>query len=118
MRRVIELDEATFRRLVKLKNHWSFQYRRVTNPRVREIIEKLKLEIFGYNSSTPASEVERIIAGKSRDQLEREAEAFARAMDKLLLSGYDFEPEYSFAEHIAKMIEVIENSDAAPVFEE
>jgi hypothetical protein len=116
MRRVIELDETTFRRLVKLKNHWSFQYRKVTNPRVKEIIEKLKLEIFGYNSSTPASEVERIIASKSREQLEQESERFARAIEKLLISGYDFEPEYSFAEHIAKMIEVLEDSDVAPVF--
>ena len=116
MKRVIELDEDTFRHLVKLKNHWSFQYRKVTNPRVREIIEKLKLEIFGYNSSTPASEIERIVAGKSREQLESEAERFAGAIEKLLISGYDFEPEYTFAEHIAKMLEVIEDSDAAPVF--
>jgi hypothetical protein len=116
--RQVQLSEGTFRKLVELKNHWSFQHRRVTNPEVLKILDKLKKEIFGYGSSASAEEIERISKQKSRDQLETEMERFSRAVNKLLVSGYDFEPQYTFDEHIKKMIEVLEESEvASPLFE-
>ncbi len=116
--REIKLEEDTFRRLVRLKNFWSLEYRKVTNPRVIEFIEKIKLEIFGYNSHTPEDEVDRIVKSKSKEQLQKEAEAFSRAIEKLLVSGYDFEPEYTFDQHIKKMLEVIEEGEeiARPIY--
>lgn len=110
------MSEDTFRRLVRLKNHWSFHHRRVTNPEVLRILDKLKRDIFGYGSNASAEEIERISKHKPRDQLEAEMERFSKAVNELLVSGYDFEPEYTFEQHIRKMIEVIEESGVSPIF--
>jgi predicted CopG family antitoxin len=106
--RQIQLSEETFRKLVKLKNHWSFQNNRVTNPKVLKVLDELKSKIFGYDSSASAEEIERISNQKTRDQLEDEMERFSRVLDDLLVSGYDFDPSYTFDEHIQKMIESLE----------
>ncbi len=103
--RQIQLSEETFRKLVKLKNHWSFQNNRVTNPKVLKVLDELKLKIFGYDSSAPPEEIERISNKKSREQLEDEMEQFSRVLNDLLVSGYDFDPGYTLDEHIKKMIE-------------
>ncbi|MFQ6135560.1 MAG: hypothetical protein ACE5PM_00055 [Candidatus Hydrothermarchaeales archaeon] len=118
MLRQIQLSEETFRELVKLKNHWSFQYRRVTNPEVLKAIDKLKKEIFGYGNSASVEELERISKQKSRDQLEAEMERFSRALNELLVSGHDFEPEYTIDAHIKNMLKVIdEGADVlTPIF--
>lgn len=105
--RQIQLSEESFRRLIELKNHWSFQHRKVTNPKVIKILEELKLKIFGYNSSTPHAQIDEIARRKSRDQLEEESERFSNVYRELLVSGYDFEPEYTIDEHIKKMLDVI-----------
>ncbi|NOZ76466.1 MAG: hypothetical protein GXO65_02060 [Euryarchaeota archaeon] len=116
--RQIEVSEETFRRLVRLKNHWSFQYGRVTNPEVLRMLDGLKRDIFGYDSSASPEEVERISNRKSRDQLEAEMERFSRAVNELLTSGYDFDPGYTMDEHIRKMLQVLEDSEdvAVPLF--
>jgi hypothetical protein len=116
--RKIEVSEETFRRLVRLKNHWSFHHRKVTNPEVLKILDGLKREIFGYGSSASPQEIERVSSQKSRDRLESEMERFSKGVADLLVSGYDFEPEYTMDEHILKMIEVLEDREdvAAPVF--
>jgi hypothetical protein len=114
----IELSMETFRELVRLKNHWSYHFRHVTNPEVQKAIDEKKLDIFGYDTHTPHPEIERISNTKSRDQLEAEMEAFARVLTELLVSGYDFEPGFSFDELIQKMVEIIEDGEdiAAPMF--
>ncbi|MEE8167953.1 MAG: hypothetical protein V3T58_03665 [Candidatus Hydrothermarchaeales archaeon] len=114
----IQLSEDTFKKLVELKNHWSFHHRRVTNTEVIKLIEEFKMRVFGYNSSTPVEEIERIANSKTRDQLEEEADRFAKGIAELLKSGHDFEPEYTIDEHIKKMLEVINDSEdvASPVF--
>jgi predicted CopG family antitoxin len=116
--RQIEVSEETFRALVRLKNHWSFQYREVTNPEVLKLLDGLKREIFGYGSSASAEEIERISNQKSRDRLEAEMEDFSKALNELLTSGYDFEPGYTLDDHINRMIQVLEDSGAgaAPIF--
>jgi len=106
--RQIQISEETFRRLVKLKNHWSFQHGQVTNPEVIKILDGLKKEIFGYDSSASADEIERISKHKRRDQLEDEMGRFSRALGELLVSGHDFEQGYTIDEHIKKMIDVID----------
>ena len=106
--RQIQLSEETFRKLVKLKNHWSFQNNRVTNPKVLKVLDELKLKIFGYDGSAPPEEIERISNKKSRDQLEDEMEQFSRVLNDLLVSGYDFDQSYTLDEHIKKMIDAIE----------
>lgn len=106
--RQIQLSEDTFRKLVKLKNHWSFQNNRVTNPKVLKVLDELKGKIFGYDSTASAEEIERISNAKSRDQLEDEMEQFSRVLNDLLVSGYDFDPGYTLDEHIRKMIETVE----------
>ena len=108
------MSEETFRELVKLKNHWSFQHRRVTNPKVLEILDKLKSEIFGYGNSAPAEEIERISNRKSRDQMEAEMDRFSKHLNELLVSGYDFEPGYTIDEHIKTMIRAIEEGGVQP----
>ena len=106
--RQIQLSEETFRKLVKLKNHWSFQNNRVTNPKVLKVLDELKSKIFGHDSSASPEEIERISNKKSRDQLEDEMERFSRVLNDLLASGYDFDPSYTLDEHIKKMIETFE----------
>jgi predicted CopG family antitoxin len=106
--RQIQLSEETFRKLVKLKNHYSFQNNRVTNPKVLKVLDELKSKIFGYDSAAPPEEIERISNKKSRDQLEDEMEQFSRVLNDLLVSGYDFDPGYTLDEHIKKMIETFE----------
>ncbi len=106
--RQIMVSESTFRKLIELKNHWSFQQGRVTNPEVLRILNKVKKEIFGYTDSTPPREIEEICKKKSREQLEMERERFTEAYQKLLVSGYDFEPEYTLDEHIRRMLELID----------
>ena len=106
--RQIQLSEETFRKLVKLKNHYSFQNNRVTNPKVLKVLDELKSKIFGYDRSAPPEEIERISNKKSRDQLEDEMEQFSRVLDDLLVSGYDFDPGYTIDEHIKKMIDAFE----------
>lgn len=110
----VELSEETLGRLLGLKNHWSFTYRRVTNPDVVKMIEEFKLRVFGYNSYTPLEEIERTAKSKSREQLEKENERFANGLRELLKSGHDFEPEYTLDEHIRKMIEVIDQGEDIP----
>ncbi len=97
-----------------LKNHWSFTYRKVTNPTVEKMIEEFKLRVFGYNSRTSVDEIERIAKSKSREQLEKENERFANGMREFLKSGHDFEPEYTLDEHIRKMVEVIDQGEEVP----
>jgi hypothetical protein len=106
--RSVQVSEDTFRKLVKLKNHWSFQNNRITNPQVLKVLDELKGKIFGYDSNAPAEEIERISNKKSRDQLEDEMEQFSRVLDDLLVSGYDFDPGYTLDEHIRKMIDEVE----------
>jgi len=106
--RQIQLSEETFRKLVKLKNHYSFQNNRVTNPKVLKVLDELKSKIFGYASSAPPEEIERISNKKSRDQLEDEMEQFQRVLNDLLVSGYDFDPRYTIDEHIKKLMETFE----------
>ncbi len=112
--REIQLSEDTFRKLVILKNHWTFHHGRVTNPEVTRRLEEAKLKIFGYNSSTPVEEMEKIANSKSRDQLEGEAEEFAEAVKTLLSSGLDFDPRYTLEDHVKKMIDVINEGDVPP----
>ncbi|MEE8322143.1 MAG: hypothetical protein V3R57_00770 [Candidatus Bathyarchaeia archaeon] len=110
----VELSEETLRRLMELKNHWSYTYRKVTNPDVVKMIEEFKLRVFGYNSYTPVDEIEGIAKSKSREQLEKENDRFSSGMRELLKSGHDFEPEYTIDEHIRKMVELIDQSDEIP----
>ncbi len=110
----VELSEETLRRLMALKNHWSYTYRRVTNPDVVKMIEEFKLRVFGYNSYTPVDEIEENAKSKSREQLEKENDRFANGMMELLKSGHDFEPEYTLDAHIGKMVEVIDQGDEIP----
>ncbi len=105
--RQIQVSEETFRKLIELKNHWSFQHRKVTNPKVIKILEELKLKIFGYNSSMSDAQIEEIARKKSKAQLQEESERFSNVYRDLLVSGYDFEPEYTIDEHIKKMLDVI-----------
>lgn len=116
--REISLSEETFREIIKMKNFWSFQFRGVTNPKVLEILQKMKHEVFGYDDRTPAKEIEKIANSKPRKQLEEEMEKFNKGLNELLLSGFDFEPEYTLDMHIDKMIELIDNSEElnSPVF--
>lgn len=109
--RQLEISEKTFRRLVELKNHWSFQHRKVTNKTVLDLIEKSKMDIYGYNSSTPLKDMERIANSKTKDELQIEMEKYANVIKELLKSGYDFEPEYTIDDHIKKMIYVIDESE-------
>ena len=109
--RQVQISEETFRKLVKLKNHWSFQHCRVTNPEVLKILDKFKREIFGYGSTASAEDIERISKQKSRDQLEAEMEHFSRALNELLVSGYDFEPEYTLDMHIKRMMDAIDQGE-------
>ncbi len=112
----LELSDEAFRHLLALKNHWSLHHRRITNPEISRLIEEFKLRVFGYNSSTPAEEMERIAKSKSKAQLQQEAERFAKGLGELARSGKDFEPEYTLEQHIKKMIEVINENDIAPLF--
>jgi cob(I)alamin adenosyltransferase len=112
--RQIPLSEETFRSLVRLKNHWSLHHRKVTNPEVLRILEELKREIFGYGASASEEEIERISRQKSRDRLEGEMDRFSRALGELLVSGHDFEPQYTFDQHIRTMIRVIEENGINP----
>ena len=105
--RQIQVSEETFRKLIELKNHWSFQHRKVTNPKVIKILEELKLKIFGYNSSMSDAQIEEIARKKSKAQLQEESERFSNVYRDLLVSGYDFEPEYTIDEHIKRMLDVI-----------
>lgn len=114
MTREVKLSEETVRRLMALKNHWSFTYRKVTNPSVVKMIEEFKLRVFGYNSTTPVEEIERIAKGKSRDQLEKENERFASGVKELLKKDYDFEPEYTLDDHVRKMLEIIDQGEELP----
>lgn len=109
--RQVQLSEENFRKLIELKNHWSFQRRRVTNPEVLRVLDKLKRETFGYGSAASAEEIERISRQKTRDQLEAEMERFSRALNKLLVSGYDFEPEYTLDMHVKKMLDAINRGE-------
>lgn len=111
--RQIQLSEENFRKLVELKNHWSFQHGRVTNPKVVKVLEELKLKIFGYNSSTPDAQIDEIARKKSKAQLEEESERFSNVYRDLLVSGYDFEPEYTIDEHIKKMLDVVQGGDVS-----
>jgi predicted CopG family antitoxin len=106
--RQINISEENFRKLIELKNHWSFQHRRVTNPKVVQILEELKLKIFGYNSSMSDAQIDEIACKKTKEQLQEEAERFSNVYRDLLVSGYDFEPEYTIDDHIKKMLEVID----------
>jgi len=105
--RQIQISEENFRKLIELKNHWSFQHRRVTNPKVIKILEELKLKIFGYNSSMSDAQIEEIARKKNKAQLQEESERFSNVYRDLLRSGYDFEPEYTIDKHIKKMLDVI-----------
>ncbi|MEE9564727.1 MAG: hypothetical protein V3V63_03355 [Candidatus Hydrothermarchaeaceae archaeon] len=105
--RQIQVSEETFRKLIELKNHWSFQHRKITNPKVIKVLEELKLKIFGYNSSMSDAQIEEIARKKSKAQLQEESERFSNVYRDLLVSGYDFEPEYTIDEHIKKMLDVI-----------
>ena len=89
----IEISDATQRRLMSLKNHWSFQHRKITNPKVIKILEELKLKIFGYNSSMSDAQIEEIARKKSKAQLQEESERFSNVYRDLLVSGYDFAQE-------------------------
>ncbi|MEE8401835.1 MAG: hypothetical protein V3R86_06750 [Candidatus Hydrothermarchaeaceae archaeon] len=106
--REIQLSEENFRRLIKHKNHWSFQNGQVTNPKVQKVLGELKSKVFGYGAAASNEEIERISHQKSRDQLEDEMERFSRVLDGLLVSGYDFDPSYTIDDHIKKMIESID----------
>ena len=106
--RQVQVSEDTFRKLVRLKNHWSFQNNHITNPKVLKVLDELKSKIFGYDSTASAREIERISTKKSRDQLEDEMERFTRVLDDLLVSGYDFDPGYTLDEHVRRMIDTIE----------
>ncbi len=105
--RQIQVSEETFRKLIELKNHWSFQHRKITNPKVIKVLEELKLKIFGYNSSMSDAQIEEIARKKSKAQLQEESERFSNVYRDLLVSGYDFEPEYTIDEHIKRMLDVI-----------
>jgi predicted CopG family antitoxin len=106
--RQINISEENFRKLIELKNHWSFQHRRVTNPKVIQVLEELKLKIFGYNSSMSDAQIDEIARKKTKEQLLEEAERFSNVYKDLLVSGYDFEPEYTIDEHIRKMLEIVD----------
>ncbi|MFQ5975200.1 MAG: hypothetical protein ACE5J5_02645 [Candidatus Hydrothermarchaeales archaeon] len=116
--RQIEMSEETFRKLIELKNHWTFQHRKVTNKDVINSIEKAKMDIYGYNSTTPLKDLEKIANSKTKEELQAEMERFAGFLKELLTSGYDFEPEYTIDEHIKKMIGVINEGEdiLTPIF--
>jgi hypothetical protein len=104
--------------LLALKNHWSLNYRKVSNKSVLEKLSTLKRETFGFDSTAPVEEIERMSMKKTRDQLEKESERFQRGCGELLRLGIDFEPEYTFEQHIRKMVELIEDNEeiGAPIF--
>jgi hypothetical protein len=114
----IQCSEETLRRLLTLKNHWSFSHRKVTNDEVLEKLKALKNEIFGYEAGASPETIERISNEKTRDQLEEESERFQRGYRILLESGLDFEAEYTLDQHLRKMAELIDESDeiGAPIF--
>lgn len=111
--RGISLSEETFRALVVLKNHWSFQRNRVTNNDVLRALEELKRGIYGYDSTTPPEAVEELFKKRSRGENERDIERFAKAYRELLASGYDFEPEFTIDQCIKEMLGVI-NQELEP----
>jgi predicted CopG family antitoxin len=114
----IDVSDEVHRRLMALKNHWSFSYRNITNPAVIEKLNSLKKEIFGYDSTSAPEEIKRKTIGKTRDQLESESRRFQESYKNLLESGFDFEPEYKIDEHLKKMISLIEDSEdvGTPIF--
>ena len=116
--RDVEVSDETYRRLLALKNHWSFAYRRVTNKEVLDKIEVFKKEIFGHGSKATPEDVERTSSGKTRGELEEASERFQTAYKALLESGLDFEPDYTMDHHIRKMAELIEEGEeiGTPMF--
>ena len=113
--RQINISEENFRKLIELKNHWSFQRGQVTNPKVIQVLEELKLKIFGYNSSMSDARIDEIARKKTKEQLQEDAERFSNVYKDLLASGYDFEPEYTIDEHIKKMLEIVDQGgDISP----
>lgn len=114
--RQVQLSEETFRKLIELKNHWSLQHRRVTNKQVLHLLGEAKRRIFGYGIDASPEEIEEISKRKTRAELEEEMERFSRAYKKLLISGYDFEPEYTLDMHIRKMIDAINQGEAGYPF--
>jgi len=114
MMRQISVSENTFRKLIELKNHWSFQHRTVTNKDVLQELDRIKMEIYGYDSKTPVEKIEEISNKKTKEKLIEEMDAFSKAYNKLLVSGYDFEPGYTIDEHIKTMIKAIEEGVVAP----
>jgi len=114
----LQISEETHRRLLILKNHWSFTYRKVTNDDVIEKLNSLKKEIFGYGPDAFSEDIQKISIKKTKNELVEEAERFQRGFKILLESGLDFEPEYTMDMHLKKMVELIENNDeiGAPLF--
>ncbi len=116
--REIEVSEETFQKLLELKNHWSLNFRKVTNKEALQRIDAARREIYGYDSSTPVAEVEKLFSTRSKEENERDMERFAREMNRLVKSGTDLEPEYTLDEHIAMIVHVIDESEdiASPLF--
>jgi hypothetical protein len=116
--REIKVSKETYKKLIMIKNHWSFKYRKITNKKVLEILESLKKDIFGYDSTANLEKINEISMSKTRNQLEEESDRFQRELMKLLESGIDFEPEYTLDSHISKIIELIENNEeiGSPIF--
>lgn len=114
----ISITNETHRRLLSLKNHWSFTQRKVTNKIVLTKLNECKRDIFGYDENASIQEIEEASLTKPREQLEKESEGFQRALNVLIESGIDFEPEYTLDQHLRKMAELIEdgNDTALPIF--
>ncbi len=114
----ITITDETHRRLLSLKNHWSFTHRKVTNKTILSKLNECKKEIFGYPENASAKDIEEASHAKTREQLEKESDLFQHALKALIESGIDFEPEYTFDEHLRKMAELIEEASdtALPIF--
>lgn len=109
--REIKVSEETYKKLLMIKNYWSFKYRKITNKKLLERLDSLKKEIFGYDSTANLEKINEVSMNKTRSQLEEESDQFQRAFKKLLESEIDFEPEYTIDSHIFKIIELIENNE-------
>lgn len=108
----LSVPEELYKKLLTLKNHYTFTSRKITNSEALAKLEEAKKRIFGYNNKSPKEEIEKIIKTKTRAELEEESEKFAKFYKELISSGIDFEPEYRIEEHLKKIIEMIESENS------
>jgi len=114
----VDVSEETFKKLLELKNHWSLNFRKVTNREALQRMDAARRAIYGYDSSTPVEKVEELFRRRTKEENERDMERFSAEMNRLASSGLDLEPGYTMDEHLAKMLQLVSESEdiSAPLF--